>query len=307
MRRACTFVVLVLSVIGCRHLDRDTPDAHAAPDADPEHPYPPPRTDVVPPAGSEATLELATWNIENFPDDGNTAAVVADVIASLDVDVIVVEEIADETAWAELLARLRGYAGILSTHRYSQDSYQKLGVIYRTSLVTASPPQLLFVQNTFAFPRPPLAVMLTIDGQTFEVIGVHLKAGVTADDAERRRQAVVALDGFLRAQIADGGEPEIVVLGDYNQRVVIDADRAILAPLLTAPDQYTVRTEPAAVAGGITYLGFGGSFIDHITTTAALDARWTNVRVEVPRIDQRISAYTTHVSDHLPVVLIAPR
>jgi endonuclease/exonuclease/phosphatase family metal-dependent hydrolase len=305
MRWLCTSVVLVVAVIGCRHLDRDM--RGEATDADPEHPYPPPRTDLVPAVGSESTFELATWNIENFPADGNTPSVVADVITSLDVDAIVVEEIASEQAWAELLARLRGYAGILSVHRYSQDSYQKIGVIYRASLITASPPQLLFANEGFAFPRPPLAVTLTLDGAAFEVIGVHLKAGVAAEDAERRQQAVVELDGFLRAQVDGGGEPEIVVLGDYNERVIVDADRAVLAPLLTAPDRYTVRTEPAARAGDISYLGFGGSFLDHITTTAALDTRWAAAQVAVQRIDRRIVSYSAHVSDHLPVVLIVPR
>ena len=305
MRWACSFVVLVVALSGCRNVDRDPP--RGAPDADPDHPYPPPKSDVVRAVGSEATLEVATWNIENFPADGNTASVVADVITSLDVDVIMVEEIASEAAWTELLARLRGYGGILSEHQYAEGEYQKIGVIYRTSLVTAGAPELLFVQDTSAFPRPPLAVPLTVGGMTFEVIGVHLKAGVTEADAARRRQAVIELDGMLRAQIDGGGEAEVVVLGDYNERVVVDEDRAILAPLLTAPDRYTVRTEAAALAGGISYLGFGGSLLDHITTTAALDARWVNARLEIQRIDQQITGYSRRVSDHLPVVLIVPR
>ncbi|MBC7977699.1 MAG: endonuclease/exonuclease/phosphatase family protein [Myxococcales bacterium] len=307
MRWAYTFVVLVVGVLGCRDVDRDPPRITPDADVDPDHPYPAPRADLVPAVGSESTLELATWNIENFPADSDTASVVADVITSLDLDIIVVEEIASETAWAELLTRLRGYAGILSTHSYSAADYQKIGVIYRTSLVTASPPKLLFPADGYAFPRPPLAVTLTVDGASFEVIGVHLKAGVELDDAERRRAAVFDLDAFLRAQVAAGGEHEIVVLGDYNERVVASADREILAPFLTAPDQYTVRTEPIALGGGITYLGFGGSLLDHITTTAGFDARWTPARVEVQRLDRLITSYRSHVSDHLPVVLIAPR
>jgi endonuclease/exonuclease/phosphatase family metal-dependent hydrolase len=305
MRWVCTLAVLMVAVAGCRDVDRRP--RGMTPDADPDHPYPPPRSDLVPAIGSEATFELATWNIENFPADGTTASVVADVITSLDIDVVVVEEIASEMAWEELITRLRGYAGILSTHSYAPGEFQKIGVIYRTALVTASPPELLFTGDSFAFPRPPLAVTLTVDGAAFEIIGVHLKAGVEPADAARRQQAVIDLDARLRAQIASGGEPEIVLLGDYNERVLVEEDRAILAPLLTAPEQYTVRTEPAALSGGITYLGFGGSFLDHITTTAALDARWPAARVEVQRLDQMITSYRSRVSDHLPVVLITPR
>ena len=78
-----------------------------------------------------------------------------------------------------------------------------------------------------------------------------------------------------------------------------------LAP--NAPERYTVRTEPAAVAGEITYLGFGGKLIDQITTTAALDAVWSEARIEVPRLDYMITSYQAQVSDHLPAVLIVPR
>ncbi len=278
-----------------------------APDADPDHPFPPPRSDLVPAVGSATTLEIATWNLHNFPSNGNSASLVADLITSLDLDVVVVEEIADEAAWDELLARLPEHEGVLSTHRYTPDSYQKIGVIYRASLVSVGEPSLLFVSDGYAFPRPPFAVTVTVDGATIELVGVHLKAGTTADDAERRRQAVVQLDTFLRLQIDGGGESDVILLGDYNERVTSDTDRAILAPLLTAPDRYTVRTEPSAVAGGVTYLGFGGEFIDHITTTAALDASWGAATIVAPRLDEMTPSYETTVSDHLPAILVVPR
>jgi endonuclease/exonuclease/phosphatase family metal-dependent hydrolase len=278
-----------------------------SPDAAPPT-YPPPRTDLLPAIGSETTLEIATWNIENFPATAGTPSTVADVIASLDLDVVMVEEIANEAAWSELVTRLADtYDSILSTHVYTPIDYQKLGIIYRRSLVTASPPTLLFQSDDYTFPRPPLSVTITVDGNTIELVGVHLKAGVELEDAERRTYAIAALDARFRMQVDGGGEPEIVLLGDYNERVIDEADRAVLAPILTATDRYTLRTEPAAVAGGETYLGFGGSFIDHITTSAALDARWPTATTQVVDLRTAIPGYRDAVSDHLPVVLIAPR
>lgn len=277
------------------------------PDAGPPGAYPPPRTDFVPAIGSANTLEIATWNIENFPGSPYTPSTVADIIASLDLDVVMCEEIASEAAWDELVARLPEHEGILSTHVYTPDSYQKLGVLYRSSLVTASAPTLLFQNDESSFPRPPLAVSITADGNTIELVGVHLKAGVEFQDAARRRDAVVALDNHFRTSIDAGGNPERILLGDYNERVIDADDRAVLAPLLTAPDRYTVRTEPIAQSGASSYLGFGGSFIDHMTTTAALDARWTTARVEVAPLHVTVPSYRSTVSDHLPIVLIAPR
>lgn len=302
MLRTGVIAILVVAA-ACRDTTTRDPatDAGLKPDA------PPPRGDLVQPVGSAATLEIATWNIENFPDTASTPGLVADLITSLDLDVVVVEEIASETAWAELLARLPEHDGVLSTHRYTPTDYQKLGVIYRASLVTVGAPTLLFVDDTFAFPRPPFALPITVDGNTLELIGVHLKAGVTTSDADRRRAAVIKLDAFLRAQLDGGGEDEVILLGDYNQEVTSDEGRDVLGPLLGAPERYAIRTEPSAAAGGITYLGFGGKFIDHVTTTTAVGTRWPTARVEIPRIDQQIVGYTQQVSDHLPVVLIAPR
>jgi endonuclease/exonuclease/phosphatase family metal-dependent hydrolase len=295
----------VLAVLaGCTHRGGfDDPNA----DADPVHPYPPPRTDVVPAVGGPDTLEIATWNIRNFPGSATTPSVVADLITSLDLDVIVVQEIASEVAWEELLQRLRDHDGVLSTHRYTPLDYQKLGVIYRRSLVEVGEPSLLFVTDTSAFPRPPLSLAITVDGLTLELVGVHLKAGVTDEDAARRRAAIRALDTRLRAQVDGGGEDEVVLLGDYNERLTDDRGLEVLGPLLDAPDRYTLRTEAAALAGGATYLGFGGHFIDHITTTAALDARWGAARIEVPPLNVTVPGFRQTISDHLPVVLIVPR
>jgi len=267
----------------------------------------PPRTDLLPAVGSESTLEIATWNIENFPANVQTPSVVADIIASLDLDIVVTEEIASETAWAELVQRLSAtHDAVLSTHEYQPGEYQKLGVLYRRNLITAGEPTLLFPNDSFAFPRPPLALPITVDGHTIELVGVHLKAGPELESAERRQLAIQALDARFRAQIDGGGEDEIVLLGDYNEDVTSDFGRTVLSALLDAPDRYTVRTEPAAVAGGYSFIGFN-SFIDHITTTAALDARWGSATVQVIDPRPEVSSYKNEVSDHLPVVLITPR
>ena len=301
--RAVLLVGLALLAACTREGVTPQPDG----DVDEEFPYPEPRTDVIAAVGSETTLEIATWNIRNFPERAETARLVADVISSLDLDVIIVEEIASDAAWKELLDRLRGHGGVLSTHRYSPNEYQKIGIIYRESLVTVGTPELLFPTDSYNFPRPPFSIPITVDANTIELVGVHLKAGRAPEDADRRRAAAIALDAHLRAQVDGGGEPEVVILGDYNERVVDAADREVLAPLLTAPDRYTVRTEAPAQGGAVSYLGFGGSFIDHITTTAALDARWTAATIQLPRVEVAVPSYSSLVSDHLPIVLVTAR
>jgi endonuclease/exonuclease/phosphatase family metal-dependent hydrolase len=291
---------------GCREL---APATDAAIDAD-IWPYAPPRTDAVTAVGSPDTLEIATWNIENFPAGAGTPRYVADLIASLDLDVIVVQEIADEEAWRELLDRLRDYDGVLSTHVYGATSYQKIGVIYRTGLITPGAPRLLFPTDPYAFPRPPLSLPIAIDDgvrpvRRLELIGVHLKAGVSPEDGQRRRAAIEALDAHLRAQVDGGGEDDVILAGDYNEIVTTAAGQANLAAILGAPERYTLRTRPNAIAGEISFVP-SGRLLDHITTTAALAGALVDARVVIPRLHASYSGYLTHVSDHLPVILVAP-
>jgi endonuclease/exonuclease/phosphatase family metal-dependent hydrolase len=302
--------VLALAVAPALVACRDTaPALDAAPDGD-GFPYPPPRTDVAPPIGSPDTLEIAAWNIENFPAEVNTPGYVADLITSLDLDVIVVEEIASEAAWTELLERLREHDGILSPHKYNATDYQKIGVIYRASMVTPGNPTLLFPTEAYNFPRPPLSLPLTIDDHEhaalqLQVIGVHLKAGVGVEDGQRRRAAVAELDAYLRAQVGSGGEDEVIIAGDYNEIVTTAEGQANLAPFLAAPDQYTVRTQANATSGEISFVP-SGRLLDHITTTAGLEAELAGARVVIPRLQSIYSGYVNHVSDHLPVVLVVP-
>jgi endonuclease/exonuclease/phosphatase family metal-dependent hydrolase len=265
---------------------------------------PPPRTDVVPAVGGPDTLDVAAWNIENMPKSDDTVRDVADLIASLDLDVIVVEEIASVDAWDELVARLPGYAAVLSPHRYTATSYQKIGVLYRAALVTASEPELLFVEEGYDFPRPPVLVHLDVAGWTFDVVGLHLKAGVAPDDVDRRHGAVLTLEAWLRAQVDGGGEDEVIVLGDWN--ATLDPDRDDLAetwpPILDAPDRYTIRTADAA---GTSYLPFQTT-IDHIVTTAGLAAEIGARDAVIPPLGEQFGGYQDLVSDHQPVVLSFP-
>jgi endonuclease/exonuclease/phosphatase family metal-dependent hydrolase len=308
--RLLTLCALAGASVGggaCRDLSNERPDA--APDS--ATGYPAPRDSLVPAIGSDATFDLATWNIELFPKDPSTAALAADLITSMRLDVIVVEEVTDEAAWRELEARLPEHDAVLSSHVYSASEYQKLGVLYRRGLVEVGPLQLLFSGDTRPFPRPPIKLHVTVDDRVhapleLDLVGVHLKAGVTADDRDRRREALIKLDTYLRAQVDGGGEDDVVVLGDFNEVVTDAAGQATLAPLLGAPDRYTWQTAAYAQSGGITYLGFGGRGLDHIVTTAGLATETAGAELTVPRLDRIFGGYEPLLSDHLPVALTLP-
>jgi endonuclease/exonuclease/phosphatase family metal-dependent hydrolase len=281
----------------------------AAPDAgdDGDAGYREPVDDLVPPLGTDATLDVATWNIENLPKSDDTVALAADLITSLRLDVVVVQEVGSVAAWDELVARLPHHAGLLSPHRYTATSYQKIGVLYREDVVTvpAGDGEMLFTTSSYAWPRPAWRVGIEVDGVTIDLIGVHLKAGTADDDRARRRAAVRELDTFLRAQVDGGGEAEVIVLGDYNETLQAeaggpDAIDDVLAPLLEAPERYRFRT--ADVADEATFIP-SGRVIDHVLTTDGLAARLGEQAAVIPRLDAQVPSYESRISDHLPVVL----
>ncbi len=300
MRAAAAVILATLAA--CDLVDGGLATPDAAIDAVATDAYPPPRADVVPAVGSATTLDVACWNIENFPATSRTPAYVADLITSLDLDVIVVEEIASLAAWRELLDRLPAYDAVLSTHAYTPTSYQKIGLIYRAGLVSVGAPELLFVTDTYGFPRPPFRVPVTVGALTVDVIGVHLKAGADAADADRRAAAARTLDTYLRGHLAGAGDPEFVVMGDYNEALTDGSQ--VLAPLL-APDAYRMRTAAVASGGAASFIP-SGKVIDHILTSVALDGLAGDRAAVIPPLDEQFPGYLGTVSDHLPVVLSIP-
>ncbi len=279
------------------------------PDADHGGDYPPPRSDLVPSIGSPGAVDIAAWNIENFPRTADTPRVVADLITSLGLDLVAVEEIASVDAFDELVARLPDHEAILSSHTYSTGDYQKVGFIYDADLMTVDDGALLFQDEGYDFPRPPLQVHVTVDDGShpaveFMAIVVHLKAGVGDDDRARRIAAVDSLEQHIR-DLVGSGQTQVILMGDFNEQVDTDDGRTVFAPFLDAPSDYAIRTLGPAEDGEVTYLPFGGRFIDHIITTAGLADEMTASDPVVPPLDQQLPTYGD-VSDHLPVATAMP-
>lgn len=264
---------------------------------------------IVDPIGTSAAVDIAAWNIENFPADGNTPALVADLILSLRLDLVAVEEIANLDAFDELMGLLPGYRSLLSLHEYSPGNFQKVGYIYRDDLLDVDPQGLLFQDDSFQFPRPPFQVEVAVPGAAggsvrFVAIVVHLKAGIGDDDRERRRQAMVTLEQHIRG-LVDGGTDQVILLGDYNEVLTSDAGRAVFAPFLEAPDRYRVQTQALAESGAFSFVP-SHVVLDHIVTTVALDDEVGGSDALIPRLDVEVTGYVDRVSDHLPVSIAMP-
>ena len=262
--------------------------------------------------GSANTLDVLTWNIRQFPTNSTTTSKVADLIWQMGVDLVAVQEIADIDAFHELLCALPGYEGVLSTDQYSTGEYQKTGYIYRSSQITVRAITPVFTSDNSAFPRPPLKADIDVhlpDGaQTqFTIIDVHLKAGVSVDDAARRRDAVVKLKGLVDGLVLATPGSKVMIVGDFNDSPDDSAGENVFTAFLDDSSHYTVLTLALAQADDYSYIPYP-SLIDNMIVTSTLLSDTAGGYTEVLLLDEEITQYNyeNQVSDHRPVVTILP-
>jgi endonuclease/exonuclease/phosphatase family metal-dependent hydrolase len=154
-----------------------------------------------------------------------------------------------------------------------------------------------------AFPRPALQVSFTHKdtGLSFFAIAIHLKAGETAEDFERRGAALTRLHGYMSNIVDGGSQPNFILLGDFNETLTDQAGLANFAPLRDAA-RYDIRTQTNAFADEVSFLP-GNVILDHIVTTAGLAGAAASRNAVIPRVDFDVVDYRDRLSDHLPVTL----
>ena len=268
--------------------------------------YPAPLTDFVNRVGGPTTIDVATWNLENFPMTSQTPEQVANIIASLDLDLLGVQEIGNVDAFEELLARLPYHDGFLSSHTYVDGAYQKVGFIWRTDILSASNLQLIFNGSFNAFPRPPLlAKFTTLDDTNVEhfwAITVHLKAGTSYEERDRRIEGVQKLHTYANDLVAAEDNAHVILLGDFNERLDSNYGDIVFEPFLENSADYSFLTA-GLHTGAFSYI-WSSSLIDHMIVTTTFLNNNNTLEIMIPRLEQELDNYTSVISDHLPVVTL---
>ncbi len=262
--------------------------------------------------GSAATLEIATWNLEYFPQlSDETINAVKDLIRDLDIDIFAVQEIASISGFEQLLDSLPDYNGQLSSDQYSDGSYQKTGFIYKTALFSVSNLQMLDIQasNVYgtAFPRLPFSGYFSVKkgSQTvfdFQLVVLHLKAYGDQENIERRKLAAQQIETYISSQIQGGADTDFIVLGDWNDSATDAPESNIFQPFFDKPLSYNLLT--ANLPGQYSYILYSQSMIDHILVTDSVDDAYGDGQTKVLYLDNTYTKYPTVVSDHRPVVAI---
>ncbi|MDE2804939.1 MAG: endonuclease/exonuclease/phosphatase family protein [Gemmatimonadota bacterium] len=315
LRRQVTAATLVIAATGCGS------DSPVVPDPDPPPADPLPTPIAIPARGTDATFDVATWNLLYFgagnqgpTDELLQLARVRDVILGTDADLWGVQEVTSANGFDTLLANLPDYAGLLandSTVTEGADYYTagelKVGLIYKTAVLEVTGARVILGEMNHEFAgRPPLevGVRLSHGGAQHDavVIVLHAKADEQVSSWERRAAAAAGLKDYV-----DSAWPETLVLipGDWND----DVDESITSgrdtpyrPLVDAAPEWVFPTAELSAARATSILGFE-EMIDHILASDEAMAWYEDGSALVYRVDEHIPDYRDTTSNHLPVLV----
>jgi len=261
--------------------------------------------------GEEQTLEVMTWNIQNFPKSEFSIDYAAKVINAIDADIICLQEMESDSAFFCLLKQLNdldkhNWSGYRANRNYWK---QELAFIYKTNLIGVNKIYEIYYDDHNAFPRSPLVMEFTYSKQNVVLIDNHFKARTGAENVARRRNAVMKLDEYIMNEHPDAN---VIVLGDMNDTLTDSADENVFTTFLDKPDEYKfVDLEIAkndSADWSYPYWKYRGH-IDHILISNELYDEHQNADsfVKVVTIDKFMEgggdARYKYITDHRPVVI----
>jgi len=261
--------------------------------------------------GEENTFEVATWNLEFFPKNGQTTIdSAAMVIKSLDIDVFALQEINDVAAFQSLLNNLPGWDGF-----FASNTSPGLAYVYDTSEIEVIIIYQIYQSFQREFPRPPLVMELLFKGEHFVIINNHFKCcgnGVINhndpwDEEKRRFDASNLLTQLIGVNYSNN---RVIVLGDLNDVLTDNAVNNVFQDLLDDPTNY-LFADMGIAQGSSSQWSFPSwpSHLDHIFMTSELFPEFGNDSSEIKTIRVSdflaggLSEYDATMTDHYPVAL----
>lgn len=259
---------------------------------------------------------------------------IATVVNKLDLDILGVEEVSNDDAFATLITKLPNHSSVISNRwSYSFEAPdpnfppQKTGFIYDNTTATLISSRDMFVDlydkarttnpellpgypggtpsSFWASGRLPFMATfdVTINGKTERIIMIDIHAKSSSDQGSYNRRVydVQVLKDSLDAYYAND---KVIIVGDYNDRAFGSIHTGSISPYQPFVDdntRYDVLTLPLDEAGRVSFLT-GTGLIDHITVTTGLLPFYITNSTDIEDPRSYIPNYNaTTASDHMPV------
>lgn len=263
--------------------------------------------------GDTLSLDVMSWNIEHFPKHQQTIEYAAQIISSLDPDIIGLQEIESDSAFAALIVELNrideyNWFGFRAN---SDEWHTDLAFLYNSDRVIIESINEIFSEDNYdsPFPRRPLILRGNYRGNSIVVVNNHLKAMPGEKNEIRRRAAIELLDQYLKRNHDDDN---LIMVGDCNDYLTDKDEQNVFQVMLDRPNEYMfadmeIASNPEA-DWSYPYYKYRGH-LDHIMLSNELFDNFRNTEsdIKVVVIDRYMeggekSRYQ-YITDHRPVII----
>lgn len=263
--------------------------------------------------GTENSLEILTWNIEQFPkNDEITINYVVDIIEALDVDLLAIQEVNDINYFNQMINSLNSYDGYLESLWFAGLAY-----IYKPDIIQINSIYEIYTSSEYwnYFPRSPMVMDFNYFGERIIVINNHFKCcgdGIldsqnNYDEETRRYFANSLLKEYIDTNFFN---EKVILLGDLNDDLLDISQNNVFQMILDDPEHYLFADFGIAL-GVDSDWSFPSwpSHLDHILITNELfdDLQDINSDVQTIKIEDFLPGgwleYEDNISDHRPVAL----
>ena len=249
--------------------------------------------------GTNHTLDIVSWNIENFPKNDVTINEIIPIIDSLNVDIVALQEIESTQDFNNMVNQLGGnWIG----YKAENSSYGVLSYLINTTFITInSAPSTILSQFNYDFTyRPPYVLQFEFNNTAYTLINVHFKCCDGGE--ERRANASVHLENYIKNNLSNNN---VIVVGDFNDELVDENN--VFDVFLNKSQDYLFSDIHIAQNNQKSYWSFPSypSHIDHILITDELFNQEDTTCTLL--LDQwffdNANDYFFYVSDHRPMAI----
>ena len=266
--------------------------------------------------GSNTTLDIVTWNIENFPLNNTTPTYVEEIIDSLDADIIAMQEIKGVDDFNIMVNSLtnKNWIGFRSGDDEGSydENYQELAYLVNTSFVSINnnPYSILGNYGYYFAYREPFILEFTFENIPFILINNHYKCcgdgdlnlDDSGDEETRRYTSNDLLKNYIDNYFSNAN---VIVVGDFNDDLTDIQENNVFQQFLN--DETNYEFVDFSIANGPIYnWSFPNwpSHLDHILITNELFNNVEDIQTILLRENNYYTypgVYENNVSDHQPV------
>ena len=265
-------------------------------------------------------LRIASWNLGNLHAEngqsifvGNDPSVTRSTddydrircyVRLFDPDILAVQEVDGEEALSRVVDAEVYHVHVSSRPQGNLNGKQNTGFAYKRGLRAVEQPDFEAL-NTSGSVRRGTRLDVTHNGQTLQLMSVHLKSGCfqngsTSSACHTLEQQIAVLETWID-QAAQGADP-FIVLGDFNRRLNLDGDDvwAELDDGQPANADLSSLTKDMPISCRDNQFT---TFIDHIVVDKRVVAWVDRTSFRHMTYRQADKAVWDQISDHCPVIV----